>query len=150
MERSLGTYDYRKSYMSLTHYTECKDFFRLIRESRGYDIVSYPSYIMKSGLLDRTLRPLGNDVMLANLNFRETLRCHGEQYLKDSFVNIVWNMLHGLSVVTFTVKQIDRDYNHVGVVKTVQTMVSVATSYGEIYEVKEWRFKPSGSQMDWE
>ncbi|KAG6419796.1 hypothetical protein SASPL_116308 [Salvia splendens] len=135
------------------------------RDLSGYDIVSYPSYIMKSGLLDRTLRPLGNDVMLANLNFRETLRvkmdtlvskinldtmCHGEQYLKDSFVNIVWNMLHGLSVVTFTVKQIDRDYNHVGVVKTVQTMVSVATSYGEIYEVKEWRFKPSGSQMDWE
>ncbi|KAL1561229.1 hypothetical protein AAHA92_03959 [Salvia divinorum] len=164
MEKSLGTYEDRKSDMSYADYMECVDFFKLVRESRGYDIVSYPSFMLESGWLDRTLRPVDRNFELANHHYQENLilktdiivsrinfdaKSHGEFYLEKSFVNVVRNIQHELSLVTFTVKQVYSHYNYLGVVKTVQAMVSKARRHDRgykvedrEYKVEEWRFKP--------
>ncbi|XP_047975599.1 uncharacterized protein LOC125218047 [Salvia hispanica] len=100
---------------------------------------------------------LDEDFELANAFYRDNLRvkmeaivnkinadakCHGEMYAVGSFINDVRNIPHELSLLTFTVKQINGRFKFLDVVKTVQGMVSKQRRGVVEYLVEEWRFLP--------
>ena len=70
------------------------------------------------------------------------MQCHGEMYAVGSFINDVRNIPHELSLLTFTVKQINGRFKFLDVVKTVQGMVSKQRRGVVEYLVEEWRFLP--------
>ncbi|KAL1561228.1 hypothetical protein AAHA92_03958 [Salvia divinorum] len=145
LEDSMGVYEDRKSLMSLEDYEECKNFFRVIRESRGYDLQSFPSCI--ADWVSRALVSIPLDLVRScqSLFQKETDRAlewingqamwHGEVYEFGEYVNVVRSNLRHVTLYTFTVKKVGD-----GEVRTAQAMLSCG--HDGSLSVEEWRFKP--------